>query len=246
MSRSILFLEDDIPSLGVDFLFLQKRLDAQIVPAVTIQDALRRMETQHFDLFVLDIEIMGEGSTGAQLAALIRRDPSYAVTPILFISAHRHLSQWLFSSVRCCTFLPKPFSKEALLAEMGLALGIEEFARRQYAPPMLLIVGMNGTAIEVDPLTVCYIEVTGRELRVQYTNGDVQRLPRGNSFRSVLKQAASERIPYLRQVYRSILINVNCLRAVEINKNHAQLYLFNVPHPLPLGMKYRDNLRDFL
>lgn len=243
--HTVLYLEDDFASLPVDWRTLQNDLSANLIPTDSAEEAMQILQRETIDLFVLDIEL-ANGDNGRLVAERIRRIPAYATTPIVFVSMHSHLSHWLFSSVRNCTFLPKPFSYDALLTELGAALGIKKFLERQFPTAPLQLGGRGNAAFEIDPLSVCYIETVRRTLQIQYTDGHTDLLPNDGLFQELLTHIAAGHAPCLRQIYRSIVINIHCVRTVETNKNVACVYLFHSVNALPLGMKYRGNLHELL
>ncbi len=243
--HTILYLEDDFASLPVDWCALQSDLSTKLIPTDSAEEAMQILQRETIDLFVLDIEL-ANNHNGVLVAERIRRIPAYATTPIVFVSTHSHLSHRLISAVRNCAFLPKPFSYERLLTELGLALGLEEFTKRQFPTALLRIAGRGNTAFEIDPLAVCYVEIIGRTLQIQYADGHSECLPNHGIFQGLLTHITAGRAPCLRQIYRSVIVNLNCVRRVEVTKNVAQVHLFHVSHPLPLGMKYRDNLHELL
>lgn len=243
----VLYLEDDTQDIAINFSDIQNLLDIQFVFAQTVEDAVRLIGSNHFDLFILDIEIKHERATGIQIAEQIRRSPSYATTPILFTSMHTHYSNWLFSKIRNCAFLPKPFTQEDFIAEIGIALGIPQYWKKHYASPVLLLPLGKEIHIEIDPHKVSYIEATNRSLLIQYIDGEsIQTAVFSGVFKNILEQIQTHRVTCLRQIYRSIIINVNQIKKIELKKNIASIYLFNEAKPLPLGMRYRKNIQEFV
>lgn len=244
--RALCF-EDDFDTLPVDLDTIGQELSVQFVPARTFDEAQHLMKTQAFDLFVLDIEIQNERTTGIQLAEHIRQQPAYAATPILFTSMHTHYSHWLLSKIRHSAFLSKPFSPADLTHEIGVALELPAYLQQHYAQPPLLLPNANGTYLEVDPLSVSYIETSQRHLSIQYIDGRSVQLTHSNGLlKDLLTQINSLHITCLRQIYRSILINVNQIKTIRIEKNVGEVYLFHETRALPLGMGYRENIQEFL
>ena len=243
---NVLYMEDDPVGAGADLSQVEEKLPVRVILVTSLAGAQEALQTGRFDLFLLDIEIPGERSTGIQLAEQIRRTPAYGITPIIFTSMHTHYSHWLFSTIRHCSFLPKPFTAETLIREMGVALGLPAYLKQEYVAPPLLISFSGGPALEIDPLAVSYIEVNNRQLFVQYVNGQsVEVRCHSGTFKSILDQIGANRITNLRQIYRSILINVNQIKTVETDKNTAAVRLFNESRVFPMGTRYRDNLKEF-
>lgn len=250
MSKSqyyVLYLEDDFKHMAQDITLLQQKLPIRLALAASVAKAKGMMDTYDFDLFILDIEIAGERNSGIQLAEYIRQQPRYAAVPIVFTSMHTHYSHWLFSSIHNCSFLPKPFTEDAILTEIGAALGIAPYINRRYVPVPLLIPYHRDAYIEVPATAVSYIEVVNRCLAVQYIDGEALQFKNASGmFKSILEQLEEHHISCLRQIYRSIIINVNQIKDIQTDKSTAYVQLFHEPRPFPLSTIYRDNLREFL
>lgn len=243
----VLYLEDDVQNIAINFSDIQTLLGVQFVLTQTVEDAVRLIKSEHFDLFILDIEIKHERATGIQLAEHLRQLPSYTTIPIVFTSMHTHYSHWLFSKIRNCSFLPKPFAQEDLITEIGMALGIPQYVKKHYASPPLILPFGKETHIEIDPHKVSYIEATNHSLLVQYIDGEsIQASASSGVLKNILEQIYAQHITCLRQIYRSIIINVNQIKKVELEKNIASVYLFNEAKALPLGMRYRENIQEFV
>ena len=244
---NVLYVEDDPANVGVDFERLKNVLPIQLAVIPSLKDTKEIIETYHFDLFILDIEITGERSTGIQFAEQIRQMPLYAMTPIIFTSMHSHYSHWLLSTIQHCSFLPKPFTEEVLENEIGVALGLHEYIEEKYTSPSLLLSYGRDAALEIDPLTVSYIEVTNRTVFIQYINGQTLNIKCiSGMLKALIEQIETKHISCLRQIYRSIIINVNQIKSIEMKKNIATVQLFSETQPFPVGMNYRNNLLEFI
>lgn len=85
-SYNILCLEDNFPEIEQAMRALQKKLKARIYIAGNYAEAEKLLSARHFDLFILDIEMKGERSTGIQLAESVRTMHLYSTVPPPFFS----------------------------------------------------------------------------------------------------------------------------------------------------------------
>lgn len=244
--RHILYLEDDWQNVHADFSHMEDVLSVQFHFAKNFTEIQDILQTCEVDLFVLDIEIEGERRTGIQLAEQLRQIPKYRQTPILFTSMHRHFSYSLLSKIRRCAFLAKPFSDNEFITQVGIALEVPAYIDRHYTSAKLLLPQGN-TYIEVDPLNISYIEGNRRKFFTQLITGDsISITSQSGTLKNILTQIETQNIHCLRQIYRSIIVNVNQIKNIYIEKNIGRVFLFNDSDPKPIGMQYRHNLHEFL
>ncbi|MBQ3069695.1 MAG: response regulator [Clostridia bacterium] len=247
MSYTILCLDDHIQELQEPLIALKKALSVSILPAEDIRHADRLLNSTDIDLFILDIELSEERTTGISLARDIRCIPRYARTPILFISTYSHYSRHLLSSVAHSAFLPKPFTADALIAKVGLLLGIDRYIQSAYRHAPLTVSTKHGVSVEIEAHRVSFIALEKGELAVQYIDGQALRfsVPHG-VLQELLAQIEEGEYTELRQIYRSVIINVEQIRSIDLNKNSGEVWLFRDNVPKPVGNRYRRHLEEFL
>ena len=88
----ILIVEDDRCIQVLYRYLLKARFDVQLVD--NVDDAIHLAAHEHFDLFLLDINL-GEMRTGADLLGLLRKMPAYSATPAVACTARRFLTMFL-------------------------------------------------------------------------------------------------------------------------------------------------------
>ena len=245
--RHILCFDDSIVQLSAHLAYLKQELDARIYPADTLQSAQALLMEHTIDLFILDIEITGERTTGIQLAQEIRCMPQYACTPILFISMYSHYSRHLLSAISHCAFVSKPFSPTTLTETAGSLLGIARYIDRSYKKAILTVPTKQGSVVEIDARRVSYLELMRSELIVQYIDGERLCFHVAHGcLKALLSQLESNGMTHLRQVYRSIIINVEQIKQIELDKNVGTVWLFGDDEPKPIGIRFRETLAEFL
>lgn len=244
---NILYLEDNPLCLMDSFNELQKAINAKVFCAKNFDEADILLNSNRFDLFILDIEIKDSNKSGIHFAQKLRRTSEHSETPILFTSMYSHFSSYLLNQIKHCSFISKPINYSELLLQVGVLLGIPEFVKNYYSPQPLLIPTNSGYIIEINPSSISYIELSSDTLIIQDTNGETTKIKNHPGlFKNILNQINKSGDRSLRQIYRSIIINVNQIQCIEIHKNTADVYLFGDSISKPLGNKYRDNILEFL
>lgn len=244
---NVLCIEDNLSEVKHEMLRLQQQLKARVYVANSFTKALKLFSEIPFHLFILDIEIKGERSTGIQFAELIRTNPSYICTPILFVSVHSHFSYRMLSRFRNSAFLKKPFSAEELILQSGTLLNIPKYVQRYYQAPLFTVCVSKQTQLELSTKAISYIEVNNKTLDIQYIDGRLERFRCiSGTFKALIKQIENYPTCNLRQIHRSIVVNMDQIRFVEIQRNAGSVWLFNDDKPKPLGISYRENIAEFL
>ena len=113
-----------------------KRLDVEIVKALTGDEALRATLNHDFALAILDVQM--PGMDGYELANLLRSDARTTHIPIIFLSAVYSDEPYVFRGYESggVDFLTKPFRSEILLSKVKVFLELncqrEELELRVY------------------------------------------------------------------------------------------------------------------
>lgn len=111
-SPARILIVDDEPSITEFVSYAMQKEGYQTETASDGEEALRKIEEQHFDLFILDI--MLPGIDGYELCRRIRARMS---TPILFLSARdTELNKVVGLELGADDYLAKPFGVRELLA----------------------------------------------------------------------------------------------------------------------------------
>jgi len=118
--KKILIVEDDVISLGAYRQILQQR-DYAVTTAASAEDALPLIESESFDLFVLDVTLTG--ISGFDLCRRIRAHPPSQDTPVIFLTAKdRLMDQAEGEDAGSDLYLVKPILATKLLRMVALFL----------------------------------------------------------------------------------------------------------------------------
>lgn len=244
---NILYMEDDLETNPIDFSNIKGYEKFCFSVATNCEEARELIGKTKFDVFILDIEIKSSRESGIQFAEEIRIDPQYSSTPIIFTSEHTHYSFALLSYIKHSSFLSKPVQAEALIEQIYLMLNIPEYQRKYYSYETLMIPTASNAYLEIKPNQISYIEAIGKDLIIQYISGKTVRIPtKYGIFKNVTEQLKGRNVACLRQIHRSIIINIHQISDIFIEKNVGFVYLFAEEKPKPLGIRYRSNLSDFI
>ncbi|MCL2169215.1 MAG: response regulator [Defluviitaleaceae bacterium] len=115
--NKIILAVDDMPEI-LSFVNNALKSHYKVVAVPSGKAALKVMETQKPDLFVLDIDM--PEMDGFQLATIIRGTPQYAATPLIFLtgnSSREYIDR--ATAIGANDFIVKPASHEYLLTKVG-------------------------------------------------------------------------------------------------------------------------------
>lgn len=244
---AVLCLDDRITELCAHLTALKEVLDINVYIAQTPQEASVIANEHRIDLFIMDIELERQDGSGIRFAQQLQLTDCYRQTPVLFISMYSHYSRYLLHTIAHSSFLSKPFSPEALIAKVGMILGIGGYAEKAYAQATLTIPTARGGFVEIDSARVSCIELIRSELVVHYTDGQTMTLKSSHGcFKALLDEIRTQNVSHLRQIYRSVIINVHQIKKLNMSKNSGEVLLFYDDVPKPVGNRYRDRLAEFL
>lgn len=244
---TVLCVDDHIEDLSSVFATIRKELCVDMITATSYEAAKQLLGMSKIDAFVLDIELSDERSTGIQLANLIRSLPQYATTPIVFVSMYSHYSRRLLSTIQNSAFLTKPLRPQELLLTLGAFFGIAAYMHQAHTyEPFRIPIHKSGY-MEIDPRDISFIEVNRNELTVQYIHGERVTVKCVHGcFKSILDQIEAGSVTHLRQVYRSIIINIDQVKEIEFKGNIGSVTLFGDREPKPVGSMYKHQLSELL
>lgn len=243
---NVLYLDDDI-NISNSNLSLSEKYIIKLTIAHDYETARKLYLAKHFDAFLLDIELSNSRETGIEFAEELRTNPHYYSTPIIFVSMHTHYASPLLTHIKNSSFITKPTNEAKLIEQLSLMLNIPEYITTFYSFKSLIITTQNDTKLEITPNKISFIEANGRELTFQYIDGKTVQLScKYGVFKNILQQIKENEISCLRQIHRSIIINIKQIKKIHLENHIGYVYLFADPNPKPLGIKYRCNLTKFI
>lgn len=135
--RKRLLIIDDDPDFVEGIRSILERADYETDAAYNPKDGFQALQTQHYDLLLLDI-MMGRGAEGIMLARKLRKDPKLNQIPVLIITGIREQIAFLFPGQAVHPhFAPvdelveKPIEPQFLLEKVSALLQAAEARRAQ-------------------------------------------------------------------------------------------------------------------
>lgn len=159
---TILIVEDDKIQLQTLCILLSEYNSSwSILKAATYEEAINYIENDKIQLFLLDVELSKENSckNGIELGKIIRKNPQYAYTPILFITSIPEKIQEALNETHCYHYLLKPYNKEqfySVLDAIAASPLMEE--------PLITIKDNFGIYTQIKRRDILYIASEKRQL----------------------------------------------------------------------------------
>jgi len=129
--KKLLMIDDD-PDFVSGIKAILDAANYAVDVAYNPKDGLRALESQHYDLLLLDI-MMGRGAEGIMIARKLRKDPKLRELPVLIITGVREQIAFLFPGeplhprfVEVDELVEKPVEPKMLLEKVSTLLQAAE------------------------------------------------------------------------------------------------------------------------
>lgn len=227
-----MIVEDDmLIAKGLEAII--KSIDDNLDISITgyAEEALRYIENNHYDAFLLDIQL--EDYSGIELAKKIRDRDEYKLTPIIFITAIPTRELIAFKEIHCYDYIVKPFREEEV--KEALEIIINHGIKTENKLKTLKIIQRSYTYI-LKQDEIIYIESRNKDLLLVTVNEEIKLS--NYSIRKVLEELDTNFI----QCHRGYIINIEYI--IKINHADNSIKLRNTDELIPIGRKYREHLRN--
>ncbi|QAT42109.1 LytR/AlgR family response regulator transcription factor [Aminipila luticellarii] len=219
---------------------LNKIQGVEVYYALSGEEALGIAQREHFDIFVLDIEL--PGISGLQLAGKLRAMPEYVLTLIMFITGYTQNQLEAFKRFHCYDYIIKPFnSREFRKKIVTLIKNVNVEKQTKQRIKVILYPDINSEVlIPVDQIT--YAEVVHRRC---FLHTDLQEEP-FESNTIILKELIAEvDEPYFLQCNKSYAVNVNKIKTIErVNYRLWKIVLRDSENQLFVSSKFYDAIDE--
>lgn len=235
---NILIVEDD-PHIAKLLLSCVKELDdsIRVISAVQSAEALSIASREFIDLFILDIQLADY--KGTRLALQLRSMDQYSYTPIIFATALANEELTAYRDIKCYNFLIKPFMKEQVIHVLRDTILYSEHLGLEQQNKTLRI-EQKSHIFEYKLNQIVYVESFGKTLELHLrTSGDQVKSDRISGCSLKKMSGLLDKHSFV-QCHKSYIINTSYL--TKIDKTEGLVELTGVPHPIPIGNKYRDIL----
>lgn len=231
--KRILIVEDDLSIATVIKQYIEEiNPRMEIISFEAAADALRYLQMENIDLFILDIQLTDY--KGTSLAKQIRAIPNYKYTPIIFASALAGEELMAYREIKCYSFLIKPFSKSEFKEAFCDAIGMRQSLQ---APIKTIRIEQKQFVFEYEVNRIVYIESFGKKVVIHTKNNrgnNQEDCLSGYSLKKLLEMIDSNMIF---QCHKSFLVNRQYITKIE--KSNKVIWLKDLEVKIPIGNKYQ-------
>ncbi|WP_312103834.1 LytTR family DNA-binding domain-containing protein [Lachnoclostridium sp.] len=236
---SVLILEDckqNAEALGA--IIKESKLGLHALFAYNYNEAINILKSEvKISLFLLDINLDSfekENKQGLLFAKKIREIPSYAFTPIVFITSIAELELLSYRETQCYSYLVKPYEKNQVLGLLSkLAMKETPMKREQ------LTVKKAGVNYRIHIEDIICVEAIPRgvSLYLKEETLDVKYL----TIKQLLEKLPSEQFL---QCHRMFVVNTDYIDYVDtVNQ---MIRLNGIHKTIEIGITYKSNMRRWM
>lgn len=237
--NKVLIVEDDM-LLGDQLRQNLLSLSAicQVDHVNTLKDAVHKIESETYHLFVMDLELP-DGS-GHEFINYIRRIKEYEMTYIAVITGTREATYNIiqaYNNNKCQLYFQKPFSMQEFKKQIKHLFAY----RRVKSESERLVIKKKQVNMFFELNDILYIEINNKETTVFCTNGDfsIGRYP----LSKLEKELPSNR--FLR-IHRGYIVNRDHIRHIEKSSGFVIVHIHGKDEGIPVGTSYKNIAQDLL
>lgn len=193
------------------------------------KEALSYANTNHIDIFLLDIQL--KDYKGTLLAKQIRSIDKYKYTPIVFITAIANEELYAYREIKSYVFLTKPFTRDELSKTIT---DVIEYKNHLNPEIKKLKITQKLFVFEYDLKDIIYIESFGKKLEIHLNKGT--EIISGYSLKSIFELINDSSFI---QCHKSYIVNKNYIE--KIDKSNKLIHLSNYEN-IPVGKKFESNV----
>lgn len=228
----ILIVEDDfIICKGLRKIIQNLANELEIVSTGYAQKALNYAINNHFDAFLLDIQL--NDYSGIELAKQIRSMEKYKLTPIVFITSIPTKELLAFKQVHCYDYILKPFNKKEVIDILKTIINYGIKNNQENQPTIVL--KQKSCSYVIKQSEIIFIESINKKIVIYTINEQITISTYS------LKEFLIELTDDFIQCHKGYIINSNYIQKVD--KANDLIKLNNVVIDIPIGRKYKEALR---
>ncbi|AMM95836.1 LytTR family DNA-binding domain-containing protein [Peribacillus simplex] len=232
----ILIVEDDenIQQFLKRALF-ELDADLHLSFSVSAADALVMVQRQRYDVFIVDIQLVDY--KGTDLVKQLRSIQTYKYTPIIFETAVVTEELRAYRELKCYHYLMKPYTKEEV---QNIVAEVLEYLHQAKTDEQTVRIEQKGFIFEYRLQDILYIESFGKKMVIHLLTeqgGHRQEKIAGYSLKAMM--GLLHEGPFV-QCHKSYILNKSYIETIQKADNLVKLRHCLVP--LPIGLKYRDQV----
>ncbi len=236
---SVLILEDckqSAEALGA--IIKESKLGLHALFAATYKDALELLKNEDkISLFFLDINLDSfetENKQGLTFAKKIREIPSYAFTPIVFITSIAELELVSYRETQCYSYLVKPYDRSQVLALLSKLARKEAPAKKER-----LTVRKDGVNYRIQMEDIICVEAIPRGVSI-YLKEEILEI-KYLSIKQLLEKLPKEQFL---QCHRMFVVNTEFIDYVDTVNQFIKLK--SLRKTIEIGITYKSNMRRWM
>lgn len=238
---NILIIEDDCIQLkALSSIIKQLGGMYRVFEASCTEEALRIAREEIIDLFYIDINL--ENESGLKIALEIRKNESYKLTWIIFVTVYKEYMLSAFKKIHCYDYILKPYNSEKirrttrLLLSEGKAQAAATEVREKH-----IIVQIKNIHVKIFVNEIIFIEVFIRTSIIHTINGSFTI-----DYSSLKKLHSMINDEGILQSHRSYLVNIKYINKIEKTKDKTsyKIHFYNTDKIALLGNIYRKSIMD--
>ena len=231
MSRIMIVEDDMLIAKGLEAII--KSIDDNLDISITgyAEEALRYIENNHYDAFLLDIQL--EDYSGIELAKKIRDRDEYKLTPIIFITAIPTRELMAFKEIHCYDYIVKPFTEKEVREALETIIyhGIKKRDKSE-----IFKINQKSYSYILKQDEIIYIESKNKNLLLVTINEEIKLS--NYSLSNILEELGAGFI----QCHRGYIINIKYI--IRVNHVDNSIKLRGTDEVIPIGRKYKEDLRN--
>lgn len=222
--------------------FLERALfeldaDLQLSFSNSATEALVMAQTQRFDLFIVDIQLLDY--KGTDLVKQLRSIQTYKYTPIIFETAIVTEELRAYRELKCYHYLMKPYTKEEVKKVVAEVL---DYLQQPIIDDRTVRIEQKGFIFEYRLQDILYIESFGKKMIIHLlTEQEELRSEKvaGYSLKAMLELLDDGSFV---QCHKSYILNKTYIEVIQKADNLVKLR--HCLDPLPIGLKYRGQVLE--
>lgn len=238
---NILILEDDCIQLKALSDIIKQLGDMyRVFEASCTEEALKIAQSEIIDLFYIDIGL--EDESGLKFALEIRKNESYRLTWIIFVTVYKDYMLPAFKKIHCYDYILKPYNAEKiqrttrlLLSESKAQAAVTEISEKY------IIVQIKNIQVKIFVNEIIFVEVFIRTSIIHTVNGSFTI-----DYLSLKKLHSMIDDENILQSHRSYLVNIKYISKIEKtrDKTSYKIHFYNTDKIALLGNSYKKNIMD--
>lgn len=204
-----------------------------IFGVTTIKEATALMKENHFDLFIMDIQL--SDGNGLEYAEAIRQLDEFKFNPIIFITESFSSEIEAFRKVHCYDYILKPYSQKRLSDIISPLITYFKTFKNPQIEELVLNFSHFQQLIHLND--IIYIEYESRRIVIWTMNGPIK-------YRHMPLKTFKEKLPnYFVQIHQSFILNFRYFS--KYDKINTFIELRCKAKKLPVGIRYKKCIQEY-